>query len=166
MGYTPLINHPIVSGLSWSMFSRKGTSEVIAAMFLIIIAVGASISLYAYASGLMGRLQGISTQQPYLEHVVVDYYDWTTLSNVVLTLRNVGVAQVTMVDFFIAGTKNTTALTFNGCSKGVLAVQSSCVVTFPMPTGLTASPGIAYSVKIVTKDGAVFSYSCIAGQAA
>ena len=72
-------------------------------------------------------------QQPYLEQVSLDYYDWTTLSTLKLTLRNVGVAKVTLSDFFIAGNKNTTALTFgSGCNspQGVLAVQTSCVVHF------------------------------------
>jgi archaeal type IV pilus assembly protein PilA len=152
--------------------SRKGVSEIIAVMLLIVIAVAASVLMYVYVSGLMGRLQGVVVQQPYLEQVSMDYYDWSpslslTLSKLNLTLRNVGVAKVSMSDFFIAGTRNTTALTFgSGCNtpRGVLAVQVSCVVTFPMPTGLTPTSGLAYSVKIVSKDGAIFSFSCIAGQ--
>jgi len=160
-----------------SLSSRKGASEIIAAMLLIVITVAASILLYAYVSGLMGRLQGVSVQQPYLEQVALDYYDWSGTSTcspsitiLCLTLRNVGVAKVTMSDFFIAGTRNTTGLTFGaGCNspqRGVLAVQSSCVLTFPVPSGFTPTPGVAYNVKIVTKDGAILSYSCIAGQAA
>ena len=103
------------------MSSRKGASEVIAAMLLIVITVAASVLLYAYVSGLMGRLQGVAVQQQYIEEVTLEYYDWTTITNgqlspLKLTLRNVGVAQVTMSDFFIAGVKNTTALTFgSGC---------------------------------------------------
>lgn len=155
------------------MFSRRGASEVIAAMLLIVITVAASVLLYAYVSGLMGRLQGVAVQQPYLEQVSLDYYNWSpslspTLSKLNLTLRNVGVAKVTMSDFFIAGIRNTTALTFgSGCNspRGVLAVQASCLVTFPVPSGFTPTSGIAYSVKIISKDGAVFSYSCIAGPA-
>jgi flagellin-like protein len=156
------------------MFGRRGVSEVIAAMLLILIAVAASVLLYAYVSGVMGRLQGAAQQQQYLQQMALDYYDWTgasscskSLSVLCLTVRNVGVAQITMTDFFIAGARNTSAITFgSGCNspKGVLAVQASCTLTFPTPTGFTATSGNAYGIKIVTKDGAVFSYSCIAGQ--
>lgn len=142
-------------------------------MLLIVITVAAAVLLYVYASGLMGRLQGVAVQQPYLEDVALEYYDWTTITNgqlspLKLTLRNVGVAKVTMSDFFIAGVRNTTALTFgSGCNspRGILAVQASCLVSFPMPSGFTATSGNAYIVKIVTIDGAILSYSCIAGQA-
>lgn len=159
------------------MLGRKGASEIIAAMLLIVITVAASVLLYAYVSGLMGRLQGASISQPYLEQVSLDYYDWTSCnsnpcpstSKLILTLRNVGVTKVTLSDFFISGTRNTTDLTFGtGCNspQGVFNVQGTCMVTFLMPSGFSASPGIAYSVKLVSKDGAVLSYSCIAGQAA
>ena len=155
------------------MLRRRGVSEVIAAMLLIVITVAAAVLLYAYVSGVMGRLQGAAVSQPYLEQVSLDYYDWsgtstcsTTIAILCLTLRNVGVAKVTMSDFFIAGTRNTTDLTFGpGCSKGVLAVQASCVLTFPVPSSVGATSGDAYGVKVGTKDGAIFSYSCIAGQA-
>jgi flagellin-like protein len=155
------------------LFNRKGVSEIIAAMLLIVITVAAAVLMYAYTSDLFGRLQGVAVQQPYLEQVALDYYDWTTTTNgrfspLKLTLRNVGVAKVTMSDFFIAGVRNSTDLTFNGCAKAILNVQTSCVVTFPVPSTLlsTITPGLAYSVRIGTINGAIFSYSCIAGQVA
>ncbi len=160
------------------MLGRRGASEIIAAMLLILITVAAAVLLYAYSSGLMGRLQGAAVSQPYLEQVSLDYYDWTSCNSnpcpplttqLNLTLRNVGAAKVTMSDFYISGTRNTTALKFGtGCKspQGVLNVQGTCWVSFPLPTGFSASPGIAYTVKIVSRDGAIFSYSCIAGQAA
>lgn len=137
-------------------------------MLLIVITVAAAVLMYAYVSGLTGRLQGASNAQPYLEQVVLDYYDWTKTSSLNLTVRNVGVSKVTLAGFYVAGKANTTALTFgSGCNspRGVLNVQSSCVITFPMPTGFTASPGFEYTVKLTTKDGAVFSYSCVASTA-
>jgi len=129
--------------------------------------VAAAVMLYAFSSGLMGRLQGSSNEQLYVQRLAVEYYDWTTLSTLRLTVRNVGQSQLTLVDFFIAGRKNTTALTFgSGCNSpnGMLPVQASCVITFPMPGGFTPSSGFAYNAKLVTKEGTVFSFSCIAGQ--
>ena len=128
----------------------------------------AAVVLYVYASGLMGSLQASQVRQPYLEQIAIDYYNWTTPNTLKLAIRNVGSVDVTMADFFfIARTRNTTALTFGaGCNspRGLLPVRASCILTFPMPSGFTPASGIAYMVKIVTKDGAVFSYSCIAGQ--
>ena len=157
------------------MLGRKGISEVIAVMMLIVITVAASLLLYAWVSGLMGRLQGAAQTQPYLEQVSLDYYDWSgtgtcskSLTTLCLTLRNVGAAKVTMSDFFIAGARNTTDLSFGtGCNspQGVLNVQGTCIVTFPVPSSLSASSGMAYTIKIATRDGAIFSFSCIVGQA-
>ena len=31
------------------------------------------------------------------------------------------------------------------------------------PSGFTTTSGVAYNVKIATRDGAVFSYRCVAG---
>jgi hypothetical protein len=125
----------------------------------------------------MGNLQGVKVQQSYLDKVALDYYDWsgegkcsTSINVLCLTVRNVGVTKVTMSDFFINGRSNTTGLTFGtGCNtpqRGVLNVGSSCVLTFPVPRGFAPTAGVTYNVKIVTSDGAILSYSCIAGQAA
>lgn len=146
--------------------NRRGASEVIAALLMIVITVAGAVLLYVYAAGLMGRLQS-NVQQPYLSQVALEYYDWTTLSSLTMRIRNVGTVPVTFVDFFVGGYRNTTALTFGtGCSSpgGVVTVQSSCMVTFLMPTGFTPSAGVAYAVKLVAKDGAIFTYNCLAGQ--
>jgi len=148
------------------LLTRKATSEVIAALLLIVITVAAAVLLYTFSSGLLGRLQETSNQQPYLEQLTLDYYDWTNLSSLKLTVRNVGVSKIALVDFFIAGRRNSTNLTFaSGCaSDGVLLVQSSpCLIVFPMPSGFLPNATFAYSVKMITKNGATFSYSCIAG---
>jgi archaeal type IV pilus assembly protein PilA len=145
------------------MLRRRGISEVIAAMLLILIAVAASVLLYVYASGLMGRLQGAAQNQPYLDQISLDYYDWTTLTALKLTLRNVGASKVNLAtgsaDYFVNGAILTPST--NTCTS-LQIPQSTCQVTLPA----IGTSGIAYNVKIGTKDGAVFSYSCIAGQAA
>jgi len=162
--------------LCGSLFNRKGASEIIAAMLLIVITVAAAVLMYAYASGLMGGLQGVAVKQPYLEHLALDYYDWTGgtscgTGKLCLSLRNVGSASITIktADYFVNGIE--TATPSFSCASGALdsngnlVPQGFCQVTVPMPTGFTPTPGVAYSVKIATKDGAIFSYSCIAGRA-
>lgn len=141
--------------------SRKGASEVIAAMLLIVITVAASVLMYAYVSGLMGRLQGVAVRQPYLEQLALDYYDWTTSSALKLRLRNVGAATVTLSEFFINGATQSQS----GCSSNLVPQTGVCTATItPAGSILPIQRGTAYVVKIVTTDGAIFSYSCIAGQ--
>ncbi len=166
------------------MLGRRGVAEIIAAMLLIIITVAAALLLYAYASGVLGRLQGGAVSQPYLEQVSLDYYAWpatstcSTNSILCLTLRNVGVAKVTVSEVFINGVLQTATLSNvgggTGCNTptGNVPLNTACMETiasFASNTfngSATPTPGVAYQIKIVTKDGAVFSYSCIAGQSA
>jgi hypothetical protein len=136
-------------------------------MLLILITVSAAVLLYAYSMGLMGSLQGRSTGQPYLDQVALEFYDWSSLSTLKLAIRNTCTVSVALADFIIAGVRNSSAVTFgSGCNSpnGILPVQKSCILTFPVPSGFTPAAGVAYAVKIGTKNGAVFSYSCIAGQ--
>lgn len=129
--------------------------------------MAAAVLLYGYVSGLMGGLLGGAVQQPYLEQVTLDYYDWTTLSALKLTIRNVGVTKLNIVaaDYFINGQLIASPTIACGTfTASALIPQGSCLVTLTSPSGLIS--GVAYSVKIATKEGAIFSYSCIAGQAA
>ncbi|MGA8905902.1 MAG: archaellin/type IV pilin N-terminal domain-containing protein [Candidatus Bathyarchaeia archaeon] len=155
--------------------SRKGISEIISALLVVCITVSAATLLAAYASGLMGSLQTKVTQ-PYTEQLTLEYYNWlncppsSTCSGLsqspTLTIRNDGAATINFADFFLQGVKNTTDLTTSNCPSPnayVLPVQSSCTLTFPVPSGLTVTSGIAYMVKFVAKDGTVFTFSLVAG---
>jgi flagellin-like protein len=145
--------------------SRKGISEIVSALLVICITVSAGTLLAAYASGLMGRLQ-TTVAQPYTEQLTLEYYNWlNTASAPQLIIRNDGAATITLVDFFMQGMRNTTSLTLTNCySKPyVLPVQQSCTVTFPVPTGLTITSGTTYAVKFVASDGAIFTFTLIAG---
>jgi flagellin-like protein len=147
--------------------SRKGASEVIAVMLLIVITIAASILLYAYVSGLMGRLQGTAVRQPYLEQIALDYYDWTTLSTLKLTIRNVGPADIDFqsADYFVNGTSVAATVTITSSTATTpLLPQNSATITLTGLTSLRITRGVAYNVKIATRDGAIFSFSCIAGR--
>jgi hypothetical protein len=162
------------------MLGRRGVAEIIAAMLLIIITVAAALLLYGYASGVMGRLQGGAASQPYLEQVSLDYYNWpatgTCSTNAILclTLRNVGVAKVTIAEVFVNGVLQTATLSGTGCNSptGNVPLNTACMETIKSfapntfsGSGNLPTAGVAYQVKIVTNDGAILSYSCIAGQA-
>lgn len=139
--------------------SRRGVSEIIAALLIVCITVSAGTLFAAYASGVMGRLQS-TVAQPYTEQLTLEYYNWLTVaSGPTLTIRNDGAAPITFADYFIQGVKITPS---NNNCPSQLSVQSSCTLTFP-PTGLTVTSGIAYMVKFVGNDGTIFTFSCIAG---
>jgi flagellin-like protein len=145
-------------------FNNRAVSAVIATLLLIAIAVAAAIVVYVFSMGLLGGLQTSGGQQV-KEQLIMEAYNWADTSKpVVLTLRNVGPATVQFADWFIAGAAETP--TYTGCTvvgtATTLAVGSSCSVSLTT-TGLTVSAGVAYTIKVTTIDGGVFSYSAIGG---
>lgn len=142
---------------------RKGISEIVAALLLILIVIAGSILVYVYSSGLLGSLQGAQPQQPYANQITLEYYDWTSTTTLTLTLRNVGSGRGILTDFFVGGQLLPLKAGSTCVTTTLLAPQSSCKAILDTST-LTISNGVAYVVKVVTRDGSVFSYSCIAGQ--
>jgi len=155
------------------MLNKRAVSEVVGALLMIALAVTAGVVVYVYASGLMGSLQGSKVNPPYMEKITLDYYQWimksTTNGTLTLVLRNTGSAQLTLADFFIAG--NPIAANATSFGYGCLTAQNprnlnvnaaGCQVELSY-TGLSFTSGVAYNVRVVTTDGAIFDYSCVAG---
>ena len=153
--------------------NKRAVAEVIGALLMIALAETGGVIVYVYSSGLMGPLQGAKVQQPYLEKISLSYYQWNLASgNLTLKLRNSGSTQLTLADFFIAGNKTAPSLTTNphpnllnpDCLALALVISvnaPACWVT--LHSGLTFAQGVAYNVRVVTKDGAIFDFTCIAG---
>jgi FlaG/FlaF family flagellin (archaellin) len=159
-------------------YSKRGVSVIIAALLLIAIAVAAAVLLYVFSIGLMGSL-GSSGGQQTKDQVILEAYDWTTTTNLILNLKNVGSSTVNLAmagavsgsigaDYFVNGVAIATAGTggTNACSATVTPGSATCQVALAI-TATTGYPtsGAAYPVKIVLPDGGVFSYTAIAGQA-
>ena len=146
-------------------FNNRAVSAVIATLLLIAIAVAAAIIVYVFSIGLLGGLQTSGGQQV-KQQVIMEAYDWTAAGgNLVVTLRNVGPAKVQFQDYFINGAlvASPSGTCGSSGSAATLNVGQSCTETLTPPS--TASAGVAYVVKAVSIDGAVFSYSAIAGSA-
>lgn len=146
---------------------KKGVSEILAAMLLITITVSASVLFYVYSSGLLGSLTGAQPQSgQYSNQVTLEFYDWTTITTLTLTIRNVGSGLANIAAYYVNGVKVIPVT--GGCTTiTTLQPQRSCKVILTIPVtlnGQSVLSGVAYLVKIVTKDGGIFSYSCIAGQ--
>jgi hypothetical protein len=143
-------------------FSKRGVSVIIAALLLIAIAVAAAVLLYVFSIGLMGSL-GSSGGQQTKQQLIMEAYSWPTGEGPTLNLRNVGSAGINVgtADVFLGGYGPTT---LGGGCTGTLAVQASCTTDPLAATDFAPSGGVSYVIKVVTADGAVFSYSAIYGQ--
>ena len=150
------------------MGNKRAVSEVVGALLMIALAVTAGVVVYVYSSGLLGSLQGSKVHQPYLEKVTLDYYQWnmvgSTNGTVTLKVRNTGSTQITLADFFIAGNPVITSYG-PGCPGGVVTVNSPppfCSVTLTY-SNASFTQGVSYNIRVVTNDGAIFDFACIAG---
>jgi flagellin-like protein len=144
-------------------FNNRAVSAVIATLLLIAIAVAAAIIVYVFSIGLLGGLQTSGGQQV-KQQVILEAYDWTG-ATLKLTLRNVGPASVQFQDYFISGSLITTVTGTCGYSGATtsLKVGQSCTATLTPTSSVSAV--VAYVLKVVSVDGAVFSYSAIDGSA-
>jgi flagellin-like protein len=135
--------------------NRKAVSPVIATLLMIAIAVAAAILVYVWSMGLVGTLQGTGGQQT-REQLIMEAYnaigdEWT------LYIRNVGPTNSTIAAVYVEGTK----VAASG-DTSLPPGASGTVTLSDLPNTIN---GAAYTVKIVTSSGAVFSYSVIAGRA-
>jgi len=136
--------------------SKKAVSPVIATLLMIAVAVAASVIVYVWSAGLLGTLMGGGGAQV-KEQLIMEAYDWkTSPTSLVLHLRNVGSTAVNVTVVYVEGVSKTmspTSLSVNPGAAGDLTVTAS------------GTAGVAYPVKIVTKSGGVFTFSCVNGRA-
>jgi hypothetical protein len=140
-------------------------------MMMIAIVVAATFVVYAYSSGLLGSLQGAQPQRLYTNQITLEYYNWPSndLHNLTLFLRNTGSGRAILADFFVNGTSVTLVSNKGNCftytaTNTFLPPTSSCVAILTIPISVKITAGYAYSVRLVTRDGSVFTYTLIAGQ--
>jgi len=141
--------------------NKKAISPVIAVLLMIAIAVAASILVYVWSMGLVGALQGTGGQQT-REQLIVEAYNAKTTATWTLYVRNVGPTNVQIAAVYVEGASAGFAGAITTLTPGA---TEALTVTVPT-AAVTINPGAAYTVKIVTTSGAVFSYSVIAGRAA
>jgi flagellin-like protein len=137
--------------------NRKAISPVIATLLMIAIAVAASILVYVWSMGLVGSLQGTGGQQT-REQLIMEAYVATT-SPLTLYIRNVGPTTSVIAAVYVEGI----SANFGGIDSYTPGATGT--LTISPGTGQTLTVGVAYTVKIVTASGAVFSYSIIYGRA-
>jgi flagellin-like protein len=154
-------------------FTRRGVSVIIASLLLIAIAVAAAVLLYVFSIGLMGSL-GSSGGQQTKDQVILEAYNWNTPAGpLLLYLKNVGSSTVNLLpsagttpgaDYFVNGMAAVASGGTPACTSSVTPGAATCQESLAIPSTFTPTSGAAYPVKIVLPDGAVFSYTAIAGQ--
>ena len=133
--------------------SKKAVSPVIATLLMIAVAVAASVIVYVWSAGLLGTLMGGGGAQV-KEQLIVEAYNWNNPASLILNIRNVGSASVTIDKVYIAGEQK--------IPTGTLDIPVGGVQAITVATS-GASYGVAFSIKVVTKTGGVFSFSAIQG---
>jgi len=137
--------------------AKKGVSPVIAVLLMIAIAVAAAILVYVWSMGLIGTLtSGGGTQVK--EQIIMDAYDWKTTPTICsFYFRNVGSTDVVIDAIYIGGQQLASDM------DQTLLLQT--VVQVPLGASGTYTPGVAYTAKVITKTGGVFSFQVIYGSA-
>jgi hypothetical protein len=124
-----------------------------------MLTVTAGVLFYVYSNRVLGNLVNVNLPET-MDSLRIEAYNWDNLTSLVLNVRNTGTNILTMTtaQWFVAGVMQTGS----GCT-GTLNPGRLCTETIPL-SGVTATAGIVYVVKIVLSDGAMFSTSAIAGQ--
>jgi hypothetical protein len=123
---------------------------------MIAIAVAAAILVYVWSMGLIGTLTTGGGSQT-REQVIVDAYSWNASTNAItLYARNVGSAEVILDAVYVGGDVASTNM------GTTLPVLGPVIQVDIVPTG-TYTSGVAYTMKVITKTGGVFTFSLICG---
>jgi len=139
--------------------NRKAVSPVISVLLMVAVAVAAAILVYVWSMGLIGTLQTGGGSQT-REQIELDAYNWKT-ADLILYLRNVGASDVVVDAVYVAG-----EVVSSGMGVTVIVQGSVVPITLTPPGSITLASGVAYTIKVVTKSGGVFTFSCIYGRGA
>jgi flagellin-like protein len=133
--------------------SKKAVSPVIATLLMIAIAVAASIIVYVWSMGLLGGLMQSGGGSQTAEQLILEAYNGQTG----LVLRNVGTRDINVTACYLDGTSDTTA-----CPASGTVVGQGKALDFTLAA--TPSAG-SHVLKFVSRDGGVFTFSIVGGQA-
>jgi flagellin-like protein len=139
--------------------NRRAVSPVIATLLMIAIAVASGTLVYVWSMGIVGTLQSSGGQQTKQQLIMEAYKATSTATGTTwtLNLRNPGSATLTVAAVYVNGEKcdlPASAFTLGPSTAGSLVVTIKSELV----------QGVGYPVKIITVDGAVFTFTVIAGR--
>jgi archaeal type IV pilus assembly protein PilA len=152
---------------------RRAVSPIIATLLLIAIAVAAGIIVYVFVNSLSGNLTQQGGQQ-LSDQVSMDAYTFSTLTNPVMVLRDVGSSSITITSIYFDGnlcqTSGVTCTAAPGYTTGASPLCQAgpvCTAGEYVSTSLTVTAqttGTSHIIRIVTSDGGTFTFTVIAGR--
>jgi hypothetical protein len=102
------------------------------------------------------------------DQLIMEAYQWQDPAILTMSLRNTGSTTIDLAaaDFYVGGSLQTlTAGTCTGGTFAALGPGTACTVSVTL-TGRSVTVGVAYVIRISLNDGAVMSYSAVAGSSA
>lgn len=138
----------------------KAVSNVIAVLPVVAVTVGAAALLDVFAVGTVSYTT--TGGQQFAQQLILESYNWDANSNQLMgSFKNVGTTPIALVsaDVFINGTR--VPLTV---ATPTINPQQSTTFTITVGTQRFFTQGVAYTLKVVTATGAVFSYPIVFGR--
>jgi hypothetical protein len=134
------------------------------------IAIAASVLVYVWSMGFIGQLATQAPNKVALEDLRLDTYSWPTgqPSTLTLVIRNVGAANVTVDKVYISTyiytyPAQSMSFTPSGFPSNNVPVGSTTTLTV-ITVGTSYAYGVAYRVKVATKTGGVYTFTCVYGK--
>jgi len=136
--------------------SKRGFSDIVASLILMLLAVAAGVVVYGY---LMGWIGGATTNPRMTGHLSFDTaYANTTGGSITCAVRNVGGTSLVLSDVYVQGVNCTASTKINNVSLLTspynLTVQQVANLNITY-AGMTLST--YYTVQVVCKDGTTIS---------
>jgi hypothetical protein len=143
--------------------SKRGFSDIVASLILMLLAVAAGVVVYGY---LMGWIGGATTNPRMTGHLSFDTtYANVTGNSIILAVRNVGGTSIVLANVYVTGidrtincsitpspsVNNTATLNSTGYT---LLVQQVATINCTYAGMLT---GTYYTVQVACKDGTTIS---------
>jgi len=138
----------------------KGISPVIATIILVLIAVVAGVLLWLWTSGFTSALP--AQQQALYERIKIEGVKVDTTQNKVIAyVRNVGNVNVSISTVYILKPDGTIIEVFNLAGTTITSVSPGSVAKVTVTVTQTYTAGYAYTIKVVTANGAEATYTFV-----
>jgi len=151
--------------------SKRGFSDIVASLILMLLAVAAGVVVYGY---LMGWIGGATTNPKMAGHLSFDsMYANVTGNTITLALRDVGGTNLVLSNVYVSGIDRTTLCSIPGAGANNTAILNGTGYTLLVQqvvdltinsTGYTGflSTGTYYTVEVACKDGTQVSQAVMA----
>ncbi len=136
--------------------NKRGVSEIIASLIIVLIVSVAGVALYSYSLGAFSsssnsfQLQTDQREERTRERFLITAVWWDTVDKLNLTVLNYGKIELAIDAVYIDGTQVSPSAYTDG--KGVTTVKESMIsVKFTSPVSIVS--GQSYEIVVVSERG-------------